>query len=335
MYRFFRYLLFLLPPETAHYFSLRLLKWTMCSWRINKIRCEIAQHPTNFCGLTLPNPVGLAAGLDKNGDYIDALFGLGFGFIEVGAVTPVAQPGNPRPRLFRLPKSSAIINRMGFNNKGVDYLVERLKKRKVSGIVGVNLGKNKETLLENALEDYLICLRKVYPYADFVTVNISSPNTAGLRKLQSREYLHRLLTGLKAEQAALYQTNQRKVPLLIKISPDMSRDELSDFAELLLEFSVDGVIVTNTTQSRDGLEGQTFSDEAGGLSGDPLYSLSQSTLAQLHSLTQGKIPVIAVGGLSNGGVVKAALTSGASLVQIYTALIYQGPGIVKKIINCL
>ncbi|MCX7122305.1 MAG: quinone-dependent dihydroorotate dehydrogenase [Gammaproteobacteria bacterium] len=310
-YRLIRPLLFCLSPETAHHWTLTALKYWPFSHRI-------PDAPKTLWGLAFKNPIGVAAGLDKNGEYIDALAKLGFGFIEIGTTTPQPQPGNPKPRLFRLPQSRAIINRMGFNNQGIDALISNIKKAKYKGILGINIGKNASTPIENALDDYLICLKKAYPYASYITINISSPNTAGLRDLQHGEFLNHLLSGLKAEQGRLAEQYARYLPLLVKISPDLTETEIQDLAATLLRHQIDGVIATNTTISREGVNSQ----ENGGLSGAPLTTRSTQILHLLHQALQGKIPLIGVGGIMNAADAQAKFAAGADLIQLYTGLIY-------------
>ena len=312
-YRLIRPLLFCLPPETAHSLTLSALK-------VLPISQKIPDAPKTVWGLEFKNPIGIAAGLDKNGDYIDALAKLGFGFIEIGTITPKPQIGNPKPRLFRLPKSRAIINRMGFNNKGIDALIANVKKAKYKGILGINIGKNASTPIESALDDYLICLKKAYPYASYITINISSPNTVGLRDLQHGEFLNQLLSGLKAEQGRLAQEHKRYVPLLVKVSPDLMETEIQALAAAFLKHQIDGVIATNTTISREGVHSQ----ESGGLSGAPLTTRSTQILQALHLELQGKIPLIGVGGIMNAQDAETKFAAGADLIQVYTGLIYQG-----------
>jgi dihydroorotate dehydrogenase len=334
IYRYLaRPLLFCLSPETAHTITLKTLKYLTCPWWTKHRIPRLKQTKISILGLNFPNPIGLAAGLDKNGDYIDALLGLGFGFIEVGAVTPYPQSGNARPRLFRLPQAQAIINRFGFNNLGVAHLVEQLKKRKVPGIVGVNIGKNATTPLEMAFEDYRFCLEAVYPYADYVTINISSPNTVNLRHLQSTVYLNDLLNNLKQIQSSLEKQYQKKCPLLLKIAPDLNDSEMQDVAHLALRHHIDGLVATNTTTQRPGVENLRYEKELGGLSGRPLFPLALRVVTQLHQIIGDAMPIIAVGGIMSAKEAKAFLNAGASLVQIYTGLVYQGPGLVKEIMN--
>jgi dihydroorotate dehydrogenase len=284
-------------------------------------------------GLNFPNPVGLAAGMDKNAEYIDSLAALGFGFIEVGTVTPRPQSGNPKPRLFRLPRAGAVINRMGFNNQGVDQLVKNIQQASFGGLIGINIGKNFDTPLEKAVDDYLVCLHKVYAVADYVTVNISSPNTPGLRQLQLGEELERLLSALKNAQLQLAKVHKKYVPLVVKIAPDLSDAELVAIANQLLASQIDGVIATNTTLSRVGVENQPSANEMGGLSGAPLLGRATQVVQQLSATLQGQIPIIAAGGVMSGADAQEKIKAGASLVQIYTGLIYRGPMLVKEIID--
>jgi len=284
-------------------------------------------------GLRFPNPVGLAAGLDKNADYIDVLGNLGFGFIEVGTVTPLPQDGNSQPRLFRLADDLAIINRMGFNNKGVDHVVEQLKKRKWHGIAGVNIGKNRATPVEKAVDDYLVCLRKVYPVADYVVVNLSSPNTPGLRNLQFGEQLDALLAALKAAQAQLQADHKKRVPLLVKIAPDLTEDEVSAMAAAFQKHRIEGVIATNTTLDRPGVEDSLHGNEAGGLSGLPLRRRSTRVLKWLVQALGPDFPVIGVGGIMWTADANEKFKAGAKLVQIYTGFIYEGPALIRTVAN--
>ena len=286
-------------------------------------------------GLNFPNRIGLAAGMDKNGDYIDGLASLGFGFIEIGTVTPRAQPGNPKPRLFRMPQSMAIINRMGFNNKGVDYLLERVKQSQFTGILGINIGKNADTPVNESATDYLIALKKVYGYADYVTINISSPNTKNLRQLQQRNAMKALLEQIKAEQQSLSNIHNKYVPLVVKIAPDLSNEELSQIAQQLLDFEIDGVIATNTTISRAGVEHIPNASESGGMSGAPLTNKATEAVSALYSVLQDKIPIIAAGGIMNGSDAREKIEAGAKLVQVYTGMVYRGPGLVRDVLGCL
>lgn len=293
------------------------------------------KKPVTVAGMTFDNPVGLAAGLDKNGDCIDAFASMGFGFVEIGTVTPRPQAGNPKPRLFRLPEKQAIINRMGFNNKGVDHLVEQVKRAQFRGPIGINIGKNKDTEESKALEDYLICLNKVYPYASYITINISSPNTPGLRNLQYGEALDKLLAGLKAAQETLTQTHSKYVPLFIKIAPDLSDVEIESIAQSLIKSEMDGVIATNTTLSRDAVQGLQHAEEMGGLSGSVMTQMSLDVTRKLANALDRAMPIIGVGGIDSPEAAQARLDAGASLVQVYSAFIYQGPSLVKRIVNAL
>ncbi|MCO8061549.1 quinone-dependent dihydroorotate dehydrogenase [Acinetobacter lwoffii] len=332
LYSLARPLLFSLAPERAHELTLSLLK---SSHKMGLMRQNVAAKPVTCMGIEFPNPVGLAAGLDKNGAYIDALAGQGFGFIEIGTITPRPQAGNPHPRLFRLPQVKAIINRMGFNNDGVDQLVENVKAAKFKGILGINIGKNADTPVEKAVDDYLICLEKVYNYASYITVNISSPNTKNLRSLQSGDALTELLETLKNRQLELAQEYQHYVPLVLKVAPDLDNSDIAFIAKQLLRFKIDGLIVTNTTLSREGVEGLEHAEEAGGLSGAPVFEKSTACLAAFAAVLKGQIPLIGVGGILSGADAAAKKQAGASLVQIYSGLIYTGPKLVKDCVDAL
>ncbi len=329
LYNFLRPLLFKLPPETAHCLSFNAIE------KARKLGIlpnrPIACQSRYVMGLDFPNPIGLAAGLDKNGEYLDTLAALGFGFIEIGTTTPRPQPGNPQPRLFRIPQANAIINRLGFNNQGVDKLIENVKCSDYQGILGINIGKNFDTPIENATDDYLICLRKVYNYASYITINISSPNTKNLRQLQDAKALDHLLSALKVEQAKLTEQHGKYNPLVVKIAPDLESEQIDEIATLLVKYNIDGVIATNTTLSRSGVEKFSESQEAGGLSGAPLTRKSTEVIHQLHTILQGVIPIIGVGGIMNAADAKEKLDAGASLVQIYTGMIYRGPDLVQEI----
>lgn len=332
MYSLARPLLFSLAPESAHELTLSMLK---SAHKMGAIRQTVAAKPVTCMGIEFPNPVGLAAGLDKNGAYIDALAGLGFGFIEIGTITPKPQEGNPKPRLFRIPQAKAIINRMGFNNDGVDQLVENVKAAKFKGILGINIGKNATTPVEDAVSDYLVCLEKVYNYASYITVNISSPNTKNLRSLQSGHALTELLETLKKRQLELAEELQHYVPLVLKVAPDLEASDIEFIASQLLQFKIDGLIVTNTTLSREGVEGLPFGDEAGGLSGAPVFEKSTACLAAFSKILQGKIPLIGVGGILSGEQAVAKQQAGASLVQIYSGMIYTGPTLIKDCVDAM
>lgn len=332
LYSLARPLLFSLAPERAHELTLSLLK---SSHKMGLMRQNVTAKPVTCMGIEFPNPVGLAAGLDKNGAYIDALASQGFGFIEIGTITPRPQAGNPHPRLFRLPQAKAIINRMGFNNEGVDQLVENVKAAKFKGILGINIGKNADTPVEKAVDDYLICLEKVYNYASYITVNISSPNTKNLRSLQSGDALTELLETLKNRQLELAQEYQHYVPLVLKVAPDLDETDIAFIAKQLLQFKIDGLIVTNTTLSREGVEGLAHAEEAGGLSGAPVFEKSTACLAAFAQVLKGQIPLIGVGGILSGADAVAKKQAGASLVQVYSGLIYTGPELVKDCVDAL
>ncbi|MEI2511740.1 quinone-dependent dihydroorotate dehydrogenase [Acinetobacter soli] len=332
LYSLARPLLFSMAPERAHDLTLSLLK---SAHKMGFILQKIDAKPVTCMGIEFPNPVGLAAGLDKNGAYIDALAALGFGFIEIGTITPRPQTGNPQPRLFRIPEAKAIINRMGFNNDGVDQLVENVKASKFKGILGINIGKNADTPVENAVDDYLICLEKVYNYASYITVNISSPNTKNLRSLQSGDALTELLDTLKQRQLELAEQYHHYVPLVLKVAPDLSREDIDFIAAQLITFKIDGLIVTNTTLSRDGVENLAFGNEAGGLSGAPVFEKSTACLRQFAEVLNGQIPLIGVGGITQGEHAVAKIEAGATLVQIYSGLIYTGPELVKQCVSAI
>ena len=331
MYKAIRSLLFKFDPEVSHELS---LDWLGASERLKvlgAVSSPRVNHPVEVMGLTFPNPVGLAAGLDKNADYFNALGTLGFGFVEVGTVTPKAQAGNPKPRLFRLPEHQAIINRMGFNNKGVDHLVAQVSKpRRYDGVLGINIGKNKVTPEAQALDDYLIGMNAVYAYADYITVNISSPNTPGLRDLQFGENLQKLLAGIKAEQSKLADQQGRYVPVAVKIAPDMTDEELQSTAKAILDSGLDAIIATNTTVSREGVENSLIADEAGGLSGLPVRDKSTHAIKVLAEALNGALPIIGVGGIVRPEDAVEKLKAGASLVQIYSGFIYEGPKLVRE-----
>lgn len=329
-YSLIKKLLFQFNPETAHAITLKTLRLAH-ALGITRFFPPVPSLPRNVMGLTFPNPVGLAAGLDKNGDYIDALAALGFGFIEVGTVTPRPQAGNPAPRLFRLPAQEALINRLGFNNLGVDYLVECLKRTKFNGVLGVNIGKNKNTPIDNAISDYLYGFQCVVPYASYVTINISSPNTENLRSLQHGELLQSLLRALKNAQS----TQKKYVPLVVKIAPDLTENELQNTVEILIAEKMDGVIATNTTLGRAGVESSPYVNESGGLSGKPLCARATKIIQQLYPLVKNKIPIIGCGGILQVQDAKEKFAAGAELVQVYTGLIYRGPGLVSELQDAL
>jgi len=329
LYPLARHLLFCLPTETSHHLSLAGIS---LAERLGLMAAlpSIPENPTSLMGLRFPNPVGLAAGLDKNGDHIDGLAALGFGFIEVGTVTPRPQPGNPQPRLFRLPQATAIINRMGFNNLGVDHLVRQVERCRYRGVLGINIGKNVDTPVEHAADDYLKCLDRVYAHASYVTVNISSPNTQGLRSLQSGDALSALLEPLKNRQSQLASQHGRYVPLVVKIAPDLDHLDVEVIAAQLRRFEIDGVIATNTTVGRQGVEGLLHGNEAGGLSGLPVRESSTRVVSELVAALEGKLPVIGVGGITDGASAAEKTAAGAQLVQLYTGFIYRGPGLIRE-----
>lgn len=338
MYSLLKTWLFKQDAERSHDLALGILQRYSRTPVALAWRQKVPSRPVTVMGLTFDNPVGLAAGLDKNARCIHAFSQMGFGFIEVGTVTPKAQPGNPKPRLFRLTDDQAIINRMGFNNDGVDALVEQVSDARASGfegILGINIGKNKATEEADALDDYLQCLDKVYRVADYVTINISSPNTPGLRNFQHGDALDSLLTGLKQRQAMLAEQQSRYVPLVVKIAPDLSEQEVATMAAAFNRSGIDGVIATNTTLSRDGLTDKTLANEAGGLSGHPVRKLSTRVISTLRQHLQTDIPIIGVGGIDSAESAQEKLAAGASLVQVYTGFIYQGPKLVKNIVGQL
>ncbi|MGH8556791.1 MAG: quinone-dependent dihydroorotate dehydrogenase [Methylococcales bacterium] len=330
LYTLIRPCLFRFDPEFTHNISLKSLSIATHCGFVREINQAVHYTPTRVMGLTFPNPVGLAAGLDKNGDYIDALAMLGFGFLEVGTVTPRPQPGNPKPRLFRIPEAQAIINRMGFNNRGVDYLIERLKACRYQGILGVNIGKNFDTPIENAAEDYRFCMRKAYPYASYIALNVSSPNTKNLRDLQQPDSMNSLLQSLKKEQANLRHRHGKYVPLAVKIAPDLSDDEIINLTRLFLAIEIDAVIATNTTVARDNIEGLSNADEKGGLSGGPLLNQSTKVVARLADLLKSEIPIIASGGILKSEDALNKKAAGASLIQLYSGLVYRGPNLIAE-----
>jgi len=330
-----RTLLFQLDPETAHCWTLQLLRSMAALPLSGLLTSDVPSAPRQVMGIDFPNPVGLAAGLDKNGECIGAWAALGFGFVEIGTVTPRPQPGNPKPRMFRLPKAQALINRMGFNNKGVDYLVEQVRQAQFKGVLGINIGKNADTPVAQAADDYLIGLRKVYPWARYVTVNISSPNTPGLRDLQYGAALDQLLAALKAEQQRLADSYGRYVPLAVKIAPDIADADVPTVGRALVRHGIDAVIATNTTFSRAGVEGLPHADEAGGLSGAPLRDRSTAVVRQLAEVVEGALPIIASGGILSGADAAAKIAAGASLVQIYTGFIYRGPTLIREAVKSL
>lgn len=333
-YALARTALFALDPEVAHHVALHSLA-KLQTLHLSRLLGSRIHAPQEVMGLQFDNPVGLAAGLDKNGEYIDALAAMGFGFIEVGTVTPRPQPGNPKPRMFRLTEHEALINRLGFNNQGLDAFVENVKRASFKGVLGLNIGKNAATPIDKAVDDYVTCLRGVYPYASYVTVNISSPNTKGLRDLQAAEQLEKLLSTLKTEQTRLAKKHKRHVPLALKIAPDLDLKSIRDIATLTIENNFEAIIATNTTTSRDAVRGHAHASELGGLSGKPLFSPSTEVLRELAKTIKGRIPIIGVGGILSGADAKAKMNAGASLVQIYTGFIYKGPDLIRDAVKAI
>ncbi|MBF0785452.1 quinone-dependent dihydroorotate dehydrogenase [Muribacter muris] len=327
LYPLIRKALFAMEAENAHQFSLQALKWLGYLPNLQ----PIPHNPVTVMGLSFQNPIGLAAGADKNGEAIDGFAKLGFGFIEVGTVTPVAQDGNPRPRQFRLLEAQGIINRNGFNNLGVDVLIENVKKSHYQGVLGINIGKNATTPIERSWDDYQICLRKVYQHASYITVNISSPNTKNLRSLQYGEALDELLKSLKAEQRQLADRQGVYKPLVLKIAPDLSADEIASVADSLIRHQIDGVIAGNTTLSREDVIGLPHAEQQGGLSGKPLNTLSTHVIQQLAQELKGKIPIIGSGGIHSVQSGQAKIDAGASLLQLYSAMVYQGPRLIRTL----
>lgn len=335
-YQWVKFLLFALDAEVSHDLTLNSLKLLQKLNIFSVIPAKSQPRAEVKCfGLTFPNPVGLAAGLDKNADCIPAWDCMGFGFIEIGTVTPRPQPGNAKPRLFRLPKNQAIINRMGFNNKGVDYLIERVKQYPVSHPLGINIGKNKDTPLNEAANDYLQCFAKVYPYADYVVVNLSSPNTPGLKSLQHGVMLKNIIQPLKNAQSNLSEKFSKYVPLLVKISPDLYIDEIKEIVNDLINLQVDGVIATNTTTQRPKAITDVNVKEEGGLSGDPLFQVSTEMVKVIYQQAGEALPIIAVGGIMTPTQAKEKLSAGAKLIQLYSGFIYQGPSLIQSIVTSL
>ncbi len=333
LYTLIRPVLFSLDPEAAHSSTLGTLKRAN-ALGLTKALPQPKADPRHVMGINFPNPVGLAAGLDKDGAYIDALASLGFGFLEIGTVTPRAQAGNPLPRMFRLPNAHALINRMGFNNGGVDAFVNNVQLSKFyqnkEGVLGLNIGKNADTSMENAGDDYEYCLEKVYPYADYVTINISSPNTKNLRQLQGASELDALLARLKSAQQRLANQHKRYVPLALKIAPDIDSEQVQNIAAALLRHKIDAVIATNTTTSRNAVQHLPYATEIGGLSGAPVLPLSNTVIQLLKAEIGDALPIIGVGGIMQGKDAKTKIEAGASLVQLYTGLIYRGPALIRE-----
>ena len=335
MYGLARPFLFALDAETAHGLGLKAIEAAYRTGTSPLLASKPVPLLTRAFGLEFANPMGLAAGLDKNGAHVDALLALGFGYIEVGTVTPRAQAGNPKPRMFRLPDVQAVINRLGFNNEGVDALVRNVSRARHKGIVGINIGKNADTPNERAADDYLYCLERVYALADYVTVNISSPNTAGLRELQHDEALRALVGTLREAQEKLAAQHGKRTPMLLKIAPDLDDVQIDALATTLLGAGVDGIIATNTTISRTAIDGHRFANETGGLSGKPLFAKSTSVLSRLRARVGEKIPLIGVGGILSGGDAVAKAAAGATLLQFYTGMIYRGPALIGECVTAL
>ncbi|QMT40564.1 quinone-dependent dihydroorotate dehydrogenase [Neisseria shayeganii] len=333
MYALLRRFLFQMDAERAHHLTLSALQLAYRSGLSGSLSSAATGRQTEWMGLQLPNPVGLAAGLDKNGDYIDALASLGFGFIEIGTVTPLPQPGNPQPRLFRVPEHQAVINRMGFNNGGIDQLITNVLRSRFQGVLGINIGKNAVTPMEKAADDYLICLEKAYPHAGYITVNISSPNTKNLRALQGGDELHALLDALKNRQSQLATQHGRYVPLAVKIAPDLDDAQIEAVAEVALQTEIDGIIATNTTIDKTALGNHPLAGEAGGLSGLPVREKSRAVLQKLAARLNGRIPLTGVGGIVCGQDAADKLADGATAVQIYSGLVYRGPELVGECIR--
>lgn len=329
LYRLARTALFQLDPETAHELALKSMCALGPAVALLGAGADRGEERT-VMGIRFPNPVGLAAGMDKNGEYLDPLAALGFGYLEIGTVTPRPQPGNPKPRLFRLVEHEAIINRMGFNNVGVEQLLRNVEKASFRGVLGINIGKNFDTPIERAADDYLACLEAVYERATYVAVNISSPNTKNLRDLQSKERLDELLAAIMARRDALAARAGKVKPLALKIAPDLDDEQIGAIAELALKHRIDALIATNTTIGRAGVEGHRHAGEAGGLSGRPVFALSTEVLRKLSRLLAGRIPLIGVGGIHSGADAKAKIDAGASLVQVYTGFIFHGPDLVAE-----
>jgi dihydroorotate dehydrogenase len=333
LYSLARPLLFGLNPEAAHDLALATLKLIERAGMASVLAGAGPAHRIKVMGLEFPNALGLAAGLDKNGEYIDALAAMGFGFIEIGTVTPRPQPGNPKPRMFRLPEAQALINRLGFNNHGVERLLANVARARYRGVLGINIGKNLDTPIARAADDYESCLAKVYAHASYVTVNISSPNTKDLRQLQGADELGALAGKLKTEQLRLADAHGRYVPIALKIAPDLDDAQLAAIATCMLKHKLDGVIATNTTVSRAAVAGLRHAEESGGLSGSPLGSASTEIIRKLAQLLDGRLPIIGVGGVMNAADARAKLDAGASLVQIYTGFIYRGPDLIGEILR--
>lgn len=332
-YPLVRKALFQLDPERAHELTFRQLSRISGTPLEILIRQSVPTKPVSCMGLSFKNPLGLAAGLDKDGTCIDAFGAMGFGFVEVGTVTPRAQDGNDKPRIFRIVEAEGLINRMGFNNHGVDNLVNNVKKSRFGGIIGINIGKNKDTPVEQGKDDYLTCMEKVYPHAGYIAVNISSPNTPGLRSLQYGEALDDLLASIKNKQLELQQRHQKYVPVAVKIAPDLSQEELIQIADSLVRHNMDGVIATNTTLDRKLVQGLNYCEQVGGLSGRPVQLRSTEIIRMLSNELQGRLPIIGVGGIDSLTAAREKMAAGASLIQIYSGFIFKGPRLIKDIVT--
>jgi len=334
LYPLAKSLLFQMDAEQAHTLSLKALTRAARCGLVQPGKAQVVL-PRTVMGLSFPNPLGIAAGMDKNAEYLDGLGALGVGFVEVGTVTPRPQPGNPKPRVFRLPEVEGVINRLGFNNDGVDHLLGQVSRTRYRGILGINIGKNFDTPMENAVDDYVNALRRVYPHAHYVTVNISSPNTRNLRELQGSDELTRLLTAIKNTQRELADQSGRYVPIALKIAPDLETTQIEGIAKLLIAHGMDGVIATNTTISRTAIATHPLAHETGGLSGAPLHGMSLAVVQTLARALDGALPIIGVGGINSAARAKAMLEAGASLIQLYTGMIYKGPGLIGEILQGL
>lgn len=333
MYDLIRPLLFKLDAETAHGLILYASDVAQRSGLSKWINTPPGDLPVTAFGITFPNPVGLAAGLDKNGEHLDGLAALGFGFVEIGTVTPRPQPGNDKPRMFRLPEHEAVINRLGFNNGGIDALVRNVEKASFRGVLGINIGKNKDTPNERATDDYLLCLERAYPLASYITVNISSPNTQGLRDLQEEEMLRRFIGTLRDAQERLASQHGKRKPMLLKIAPDLTEGELDAIAEVLLASGIDGVICTNTTIDRQAVAGSAHAQETGGLSGKPLFEKSTAVLRGMKARVGDRLSIVGVGGILDGDTAAEKMEAGASLVQVYSGLVYRGPKLINEAVT--
>lgn len=333
MYELIRPLVFKIDPEQAHHLALNALKHAQKLGLLPIVPADV--RPTKLMGLDLPNPVGLAAGLDKNGECIQGLAALGFGFVEIGTVTPRPQDGNPKPRLFRVPEHQGVINRMGFNNLGIDNLIDNVQKAEFTGVLGINIGKNATTPIEQAADDYLICLEKAYAHASYITVNISSPNTKNLRDLQQGDELTKLLSSLKNRQAQLHTQHGKYVPLAVKIAPDLDAQQIDEIAQIVLQTEIDGVIATNTTIDKSALGASPLAQEQGGLSGAPVREKSNAVLSALVAQLGDKVPVIGAGGILSGSHAKEKLDLGATAVQVYSGMVYRGTDLVRECLNAV